>query len=258
VIIELIFIIIVFVAIAISAWSKSETEESRQTETEVIDRRTTDMQASVDALIGALKSPDSEARREVVSALGNIGTENVVDPLIDALLHDENDKVRESAASWLGRIGGEGAAPALVRIIKNYLGGIEHATNVVLASATALGEIGSLDGLDVLKKLSTSLERSGATGDLGKIAHAIKDIESTSNLANKKCIVCNLPLGNNEELVQCPFCKNMAHKDHMLEWLKGRDYCPTCSRAIKEFQLIPVQRKPLGARPKSRSRRKKQ
>jgi HEAT repeat protein len=216
------------------------------------------MQASVDALVGALKSPDWEARREVVSALGNIGTESVVYPLIHVLVHDENEHVRESAASWLGRIGGESAAPALVRIVKNYLGGVEHATNVVLASATALGEIGSLDGLDALKKLSTSLERSGATEARGKIAHAIKDIESTSNLANKKCIVCNLPLGNNQELVQCPFCKNMAHKDHMLEWLKGRDYCPTCRRAIKEFQLIPVQRKPLGAKPKSRSGRKKQ
>jgi HEAT repeat protein len=194
----------------------------------------------VEPLINALKSTDWEARREVVSALGNTGSENAVDPLIDVLLHDENEQVRETAASWLGRIGAERSVPSFVKILKNYLAGTEHSTSLVFTSVTALGEIGSTQGLTVLKKLTESLEQSGATENLSKVEHAIKEIGSASDLTNRKCIVCNLPLGKTGELVQCPFCKNIAHKDHMLGWLKGREYCPTCGRPIKDSQLVQV------------------
>jgi hypothetical protein len=248
--------ILIFLALVAAALRKQEPEERPQTQR--AGSNPARIEVSVEPFVGALKSADWEVRREVVSVLGNTGSENAVDPLIGVLLHDENAKVREAAASWLGRIGGEKAVSPLVKVVKDYLAGTENATSVVFASATALGEIGSMGGLAILRRLAESLEHNGATKDLSKVARAMKDIELTSDFTNKKCIVCNLPLGRTGELVQCPFCKHMAHRDHMLEWLSRRECCPTCIKPIKEAQLITVKRRLRSPRLRAASETKSQ
>ena len=233
--------VLIFLLSVIIAWRSPEREQTTQTRR--LQSTPAILEVPVEPFVNALKSTDWEARRDVVSVLGNIGSESAVDPLIGVLLHDENDQVRELAASWLGRIGGEKAVVPLVMIVKNYLASTEHSTNVVFTSVTALGQIGSMQGLSMLKKLAESLGQSGATDNINKVSRAIKDIEQSNDLTDKKCIVCNLPLGKGGELVQCPFCKNVAHREHMLGWLSGREYCPTCGKPIKESQLVQVRRR---------------
>ncbi|WXG44158.1 MAG: HEAT repeat domain-containing protein [Promethearchaeati archaeon SRVP18_Atabeyarchaeia-1] len=247
------FIMVIFIAAVASTGSRAHHPPSPRTEAVTFERQT-----PVGPLIEALKSTDWETRREMVSALGNIGDERAVTPLTGVLLHDENNEVRQEAASWLGHLCSEQAVPFLLKVVKDYLDGAEKAVNVVIASAIALGEIGSQESLATLRRLATDLGQKGMVEDLRKVNHATKDIQLANDLTRKKCIVCNLPLGKDEQLVQCPFCKNVAHKDHMLDWLSGRDYCPTCRTKVKGSQLIPIQFQSLAAVPKSRPVKRKQ
>ncbi|MHA1232676.1 MAG: hypothetical protein ACTSRP_21200 [Candidatus Helarchaeota archaeon] len=52
-----------------------------------------------------------------------------------------------------------------------------------------------------------------------------------------RCIVCNLPIKENEKAVKCPHCRNWAHTDHLLEWIKIKGKCPFCSRPLNRNQL---------------------
>ena len=47
-----------------------------------------------------------------------------------------------------------------------------------------------------------------------------------------RCIVCNLPIKENDPALKCPYCKNYAHRDHLLEWIKIKGKCPFCGRRI--------------------------
>jgi hypothetical protein len=46
------------------------------------------------------------------------------------------------------------------------------------------------------------------------------------------CMVCKSGLEKTDEILFCPYCGGLAHKDHMLEWLHVKDYCPTCGRHL--------------------------
>lgn len=52
----------------------------------------------------------------------------------------------------------------------------------------------------------------------------------------KKCSVCNFNIGNNE-FINCPFCHQPAHKDHLLEWVKIKGKCPVCKHKLTK-QLL--------------------
>jgi Zn finger protein HypA/HybF involved in hydrogenase expression len=52
-----------------------------------------------------------------------------------------------------------------------------------------------------------------------------------------KCMICNLAINENEEVLWCPFCGNMAHKVHMLEWLHVKNYCPFCYMQLSEYSF---------------------
>jgi hypothetical protein len=52
-----------------------------------------------------------------------------------------------------------------------------------------------------------------------------------------KCMVCNLDVKENEGVVWCPYCGNMGHRTHMLEWLHTRNYCPECHSHLDETDL---------------------
>ncbi|MBD3230051.1 MAG: hypothetical protein GF329_17870 [Candidatus Lokiarchaeota archaeon] len=52
-----------------------------------------------------------------------------------------------------------------------------------------------------------------------------------------RCIVCNLPIKQNENVIKCPHCKKYAHRDHLLEWIKIKGKCPFCGRKLSQNQL---------------------
>lgn len=49
-----------------------------------------------------------------------------------------------------------------------------------------------------------------------------------------QCMVSSLPLDIDEDdVVACPFCGNMAQREHLSGWLVTNNQCPVCQRAIK-------------------------
>jgi len=90
-----------------------------------------------------LKSGDGRVRWQAADALGKIGTEKTIEPLILALKDDESD-VRESAATALGKIGTEKAIDHLILALK------DDDSNVRGRAAEALGKIGTEKAIDPL------------------------------------------------------------------------------------------------------------
>jgi HEAT repeat protein len=66
-------------------------------------------------LIALLKDPEERVRKSAVKALGMIGANKAVDPLIQTLDHDASQIVRKSAIRSLGQIGGPQAMRAVER-----------------------------------------------------------------------------------------------------------------------------------------------
>jgi len=72
------------------------------------------LQRSDRSLAQALKSPDTEARRQTVTALAKIGSEHAAKPLLKAL-EDRDPVVRQTAAQAIEEVGGEKTADLLIR-----------------------------------------------------------------------------------------------------------------------------------------------
>jgi hypothetical protein len=51
------------------------------------------------------------------------------------------------------------------------------------------------------------------------------------------CMVCKRGLEKTDEILFCPYCGSLAHKDDLLEWLHVKDYCPTCGRHLDENEV---------------------
>ncbi len=47
-----------------------------------------------------------------------------------------------------------------------------------------------------------------------------------------RCTVCHEPILQLEEVYTCPSCGNMAHKDHLKEWLGEKGPCPSCGEVL--------------------------
>jgi predicted RNA-binding Zn-ribbon protein involved in translation (DUF1610 family) len=52
-----------------------------------------------------------------------------------------------------------------------------------------------------------------------------------------KCTVCNLDVRKGQDIVQCPYCGNVSHKAHILEWLHVKNTCPACNEHLSESEL---------------------
>ncbi|MFX0133591.1 MAG: RING finger domain-containing protein [Candidatus Hodarchaeota archaeon] len=52
-------------------------------------------------------------------------------------------------------------------------------------------------------------------------------------LALTGCSICLLKIGSSEEILRCPYCNSLAHKSHLLEWLKLKGVCPVCKNPLK-------------------------
>ena len=70
-------------------------------------------------LIEALTAKKSSVRWSAAFALGHIGSENAVEPLIEALTTDKDSFVRGNAAEALGNIGDIRAVEPLKRALKD-------------------------------------------------------------------------------------------------------------------------------------------
>ena len=53
-----------------------------------------------------------------------------------------------------------------------------------------------------------------------------------------RCIVCRLSIYATEQTIKCSICSFMAHRTHLLEWIKIKGKCPKCKANLKYPDLI--------------------
>ena len=47
------------------------------------------------------------------------------------------------------------------------------------------------------------------------------------------CMICKLPFKPTQQIVRCPMCKSLFHRDHAFEWLKVKGKCPVCKQSLR-------------------------
>ena len=52
-----------------------------------------------------------------------------------------------------------------------------------------------------------------------------------------KCIICQGLIKHGENVLECPTCNNVAHKEHMEQWLKIKEECPICKTRVTNRTL---------------------
>ncbi len=52
-----------------------------------------------------------------------------------------------------------------------------------------------------------------------------------------KCLICQGLIKHGENVLECPTCNNVAHKEHMEQWLKIKEECPICKTRITKRTL---------------------
>ena len=48
------------------------------------------------------------------------------------------------------------------------------------------------------------------------------------------CMVCKLQLKNAKDVLQCPRCESLYHRNHLEKWIKSKKSCPVCSQKLYE------------------------
>lgn len=107
---------------------------------------------NVKALIKALRyTRNSDVRKNAASALGDLGDERAVEPLIEAL-KDEDKYVRKSAAEASGKLGDERLVEPLIEALNDEDWFVQE------KAAAALGKMGDTRAIGPLARLIESLE----------------------------------------------------------------------------------------------------
>ena len=60
---------------------------------------------------------------------------------------------------------------------------------------------------------------------------ALKRMTYKGAIKGKKCGVCKLDIRKKQKVVQCPYCLNLFHYDHLNDWFKSNKDCPVCDKA---------------------------
>ncbi len=53
-----------------------------------------------------------------------------------------------------------------------------------------------------------------------------------------QCIVCHTTVEIGEMYLNCPHCQKLAHRSHLLEWLKVKGVCPFCQRRLRKSDVV--------------------
>jgi hypothetical protein len=53
-----------------------------------------------------------------------------------------------------------------------------------------------------------------------------------------KCPICMKPIEFGDEFVKCPHCNTLAHRSHLLEWIKIKGICPVCRKILRDIDIL--------------------
>lgn len=62
----------------------------------------------------------------------------------------------------------------------------------------------------------------------------IKKLTYKEQIKEEKCSICKLELRKNQDILQCPECQALFHKEHLIDWLETKKDCPVCHVVIRE------------------------
>jgi predicted RNA-binding Zn-ribbon protein involved in translation (DUF1610 family) len=62
----------------------------------------------------------------------------------------------------------------------------------------------------------------------------IKKSLSPTEVGTEDCIVCRGELAQDDDVVWCPHCGKLAHREHMMEWIRDKGTCPACGKSLSE------------------------
>ncbi|NHK31024.1 MAG: hypothetical protein FK730_06705 [Asgard group archaeon] len=66
---------------------------------------------------------------------------------------------------------------------------------------------------------------------------------SNCGIDTVQCSVCKLPISFGSDYLECYHCQNVAHKEHLLEWVKVKGTCPICQQKLLVDKLAVAQEK---------------
>ncbi len=54
------------------------------------------------------------------------------------------------------------------------------------------------------------------------------------------CSVCRSVISGEESKLKCPSCNNIAHEEHLIDWLRIKSECPICKVKLKLNQFVKI------------------
>jgi transcription initiation factor IIE alpha subunit len=129
---------------------------------------------------------------------------------------------------------------------------------------TTVAEKASMHPLDVFKLICQLIAHGYYTGSLkasyfektGKLilpsrknlclncGHELKSSNEPCSSCQQmppKCSVCQGLVKRGDIVVECPSCNNLAHQDHMSQWMRIKQECPICKTKISKRTLKKYQ-----------------
>jgi Zn finger protein HypA/HybF involved in hydrogenase expression len=64
----------------------------------------------------------------------------------------------------------------------------------------------------------------------------IAAVETTTYTKDDFCMVCKLSFKREKDILQCPICESLYHKEHLLDWIRTHKNCPVCSQSLYEIK----------------------
>ena len=134
---------------------------------------------------------------------------------------------------------------AVIGILIGFLGVILYSRFVRQRQgpiAPSQEEVTGKEGLSELSSeapdIPASVERPSATRkfrcfECGKIIRGGKSKCPKCGAKQRRCMVCRTFIGQEELYTKCSHCKQLAHRSHLLEWIKVNGTCPYCKGKLR-------------------------
>lgn len=67
----------------------------------------------------------------------------------------------------------------------------------------------------------------------GTIIDSMQVLVYKGDVEDRFCMICKLELRINQEILECPLCGSLYHKEHLMKWIRINKKCPVCRGLLK-------------------------